>query len=334
MLNPLHLRTLSVVLRTGSFAAAGRHLGYTGSAVSQQMSALEADSGLLLFEREAHGVRPTAEAQLLSERAIETLGAFATLQDAVREMAAGTRGRLGLGSFPTASEVLIPRALARFGRDFRDVEVRFEDGEPHQLVPGCSRATSTSSSCSATTWSRRAGRPAACVRRCSPSPYGCWCPTAAKPSGRTGAPDGLRGRLVDLHPRGNRRHLGPRASLRRRRLHPAHPLPQQRLRRRTQLRPGRLRSRGGAPPGLPRPPRPARRRRHRAAPAPTRRGPDEARPPQPSHGRHGRALRARRRRRSPIPEKISLPSARGSKPNISPTSSSRLTVRWCSSDAA
>jgi len=134
VLNPLHLRTLSVVLRTGSFAAAGRHLGYTGSAISQQMSALEADSGLRLFEREAQGVRPTAEAQLLSERAIETLGAFATLQDAVREMAAGTRGRLGLGSFPTASEVLIPRALARFGRDFRDVEVRFEDGEPHQLV--------------------------------------------------------------------------------------------------------------------------------------------------------------------------------------------------------
>lgn len=134
MLNPLHLRTLSVVLRTGSFAAAGRHLGYTGSAVSQQMSALEVDCGLVLFEREAHGVRPTAEALLLSERAIETLGAFATLQDAVREIASGTRGRLGLGSFPTASEVLIPRALARFDRHFADVEVRFEDGEPHQLV--------------------------------------------------------------------------------------------------------------------------------------------------------------------------------------------------------
>ena len=47
--------TLSVVLRTGSFAAAGRHLGYTGSAVSQQMKALEAESGLVLFERGAHG---------------------------------------------------------------------------------------------------------------------------------------------------------------------------------------------------------------------------------------------------------------------------------------
>ena len=89
MLNPLHLRTLSVVLRTGSFAAAGRHLGYTGSAVSQQMKALEAESGLVLFERGAQGVEPTAEAQLLSERAIETLGALATLQEAVREIAAG-----------------------------------------------------------------------------------------------------------------------------------------------------------------------------------------------------------------------------------------------------
>ena len=134
MLNPLHLRTLSVVLRTGSFAAAGRHLGYTGSAVSQQMKALEVESGLVLFERGAHGVRPTAEAQLLSERAIETLGALAALQEAVREIAAGTRGRLGLGSFPTASEVLAPPALARFGRDFPDVEVRLEDGEPQELL--------------------------------------------------------------------------------------------------------------------------------------------------------------------------------------------------------
>ena len=59
MLNPLHLRTLSVVLRAGSFAAAGRQLGYTGSAVSQQMVALEAESRLTLFLRGAHGIRPT-----------------------------------------------------------------------------------------------------------------------------------------------------------------------------------------------------------------------------------------------------------------------------------
>ena len=135
MLRPLHLRTLSAVLRTGSFAAAGRQLGYTGSAVSQQMSALETDSGLVLFERSAHGIRPTPAARLLAERAGETLGSLAALEEAVGEIARGVRGRLGLGSFPTASEVLVPPALARFARGFAHVDVRFDDGEPDDLLP-------------------------------------------------------------------------------------------------------------------------------------------------------------------------------------------------------
>ena len=223
----------------------------------------------MLFERGAHGVQPTAEGQLLSERAIETLGALAALQEAVRGIAAGTRGRLGLGSFPTASEVLAPRALARFGRDFGDVEVRLEDGEPQSCSPGCSRATSTSSSSFATTWSRRAGRPAVCVRRCSPSlcvlvlvPLGGprWNGT---PSGPVPLTDFADASWISTR-EGNRGHPGPRTSLRRRWLRTPDPLSQQRLRRRPQLRPGRPRSRGGAPPGLPRPRRVARCRRDRS----------------------------------------------------------------------
>lgn len=135
MLSPLHLRTFSVVMRLGSFAAAGRELGYTGSAVSQQISALESETGLALFERYGHTIRATQSAQLLSERAGETLGALKALEQAVGEMATGTRGRLGLGSFPTASEVLIPAVLGRFSRTFPDIEVRFHDGEPETLVP-------------------------------------------------------------------------------------------------------------------------------------------------------------------------------------------------------
>lgn len=135
MLSPLHLRTLSVVLRLGSFAAAGRQLRYTGSAVSQQISALEADTGLTLFERAGHAIRPTKAAHMLSERSSETLGTFFSLEEAVRQMAAGTRGRLGLGSFPTASQALIPSTLGRFSRAFPDIDVRFYDGELEQLVP-------------------------------------------------------------------------------------------------------------------------------------------------------------------------------------------------------
>jgi len=78
-------------------------------------------------------VRPTAAASQVAARATEALGA---LERAVGEMAEGTRGRLGLGSFPTASEVFMVGALARFQRRLPGVEVVFVDGEPSDLVPG------------------------------------------------------------------------------------------------------------------------------------------------------------------------------------------------------
>ncbi|MCT1922737.1 LysR family transcriptional regulator, partial [Brevibacterium luteolum] len=37
----MHLESLNAVLETGSFSAAGKRLGYTTSAVSQQIAALE-----------------------------------------------------------------------------------------------------------------------------------------------------------------------------------------------------------------------------------------------------------------------------------------------------
>jgi DNA-binding transcriptional LysR family regulator len=114
MLNPLHLRTLIAVLRTGSFAEAARRLGYTGSAVSQQMASLERAAKLSLFERDAHGIRPTPTADFLAQRAQEVLAAFGEFEDDVQAMSEGSVGRVRLGSFPTASQQLLPLALSVF----------------------------------------------------------------------------------------------------------------------------------------------------------------------------------------------------------------------------
>ena len=62
MLNPVHLKTLTVVLRFGSFADAARYMGYTSSAVSQQISALERQLKVRLFDRDARSIRPTSAA--------------------------------------------------------------------------------------------------------------------------------------------------------------------------------------------------------------------------------------------------------------------------------
>lgn len=135
MLNPVHLRTLAMVVLTGSFADAARRLGYTASAVSQQIAALERSVRMPLFDRDPHSVRPTPAAEFLAARSHEALAALSALEDEVRAMAEGTIGRLRLGSFPTASEQLLPRALPVLISGDSRLEIHLDEGEPDELVP-------------------------------------------------------------------------------------------------------------------------------------------------------------------------------------------------------
>ena len=134
MLNPLHLRTLAAVLQTGSFAVAARQLGYTPSAVSQQIAALERATRLPLFEREARSIRPTPAAAILASRGQEVLAVLGALHDELRGLAEGSTGAVRLGSFPTASEQLLPPALARLSVSNPSVEVVLDEGEPVELT--------------------------------------------------------------------------------------------------------------------------------------------------------------------------------------------------------
>jgi DNA-binding transcriptional LysR family regulator len=109
-----YLDTFRSVARHGSFTAAASALGYTQSAVSRQVSALEAELGAPLFDRLPRGVRLTEEGacvlthvDALFDRLDVARGEIAALRDA-----AG--GSLRVGAFPTAVATLIPRALAEF----------------------------------------------------------------------------------------------------------------------------------------------------------------------------------------------------------------------------
>ncbi|WP_236794793.1 LysR family transcriptional regulator [Amycolatopsis sp. GM8] len=135
MLNPVHLQTLTTVLRFGSFADAARQLGYTGSAVSQQMSALERQLKVTLFERDAHSVRPTPAAVEIVNRSAGALGALQGLADDIERITTGRLGRLRIGSFPTASEQLLPAGLTRLRRVSPRLDVHLDEDEPASLVP-------------------------------------------------------------------------------------------------------------------------------------------------------------------------------------------------------
>ena len=125
-----------MVIRTGSFADAARQLGYTGSAVSQQISSLERSIRMPLFERSAHSVRPTQAAHFLAEQSQEVLQNITALEDELVLLGEGQLGRLRLGSFPSASQRLLPQALAILLAGQPLVEVTLDEAEPRDLIVG------------------------------------------------------------------------------------------------------------------------------------------------------------------------------------------------------
>jgi DNA-binding transcriptional LysR family regulator len=135
MLNVNRLRILIEVATRGSFSAAADALSYTQSAVSQQVAALEAETGVTLLERLPRGVRLTPAGEVLLEYAE---GIIARLHAAEAEMAAiaGLRGgQLRMASFPTAGATLMPLAIAIFRAQHPEVELTLAEGEPEEIAP-------------------------------------------------------------------------------------------------------------------------------------------------------------------------------------------------------
>ena len=109
--SPTGLRVLREIAQTGSFSAAAASLGYTQSAVSRQVAALEAAAGRRLFDRARNGVTLTPAGARLLTSAVRVLD---ELDSARRELAGEqTGGRpVRLGAFPTAAAGIVPKAIA------------------------------------------------------------------------------------------------------------------------------------------------------------------------------------------------------------------------------
>jgi DNA-binding transcriptional LysR family regulator len=135
MLNVTRLKVLREVAYRGSISAAAEALSYTQSAVSQQISTLEAETGMALLERHPRGVSLTAAGQALVGHAEEILAGLEAAEAALSEIAGLRGGRLRMASFPTAGATLMPLAIATFRAAYPDVELTLAEGEPEEIAP-------------------------------------------------------------------------------------------------------------------------------------------------------------------------------------------------------
>ncbi|MEU2388863.1 LysR family transcriptional regulator [Streptomyces sp. NPDC012461] len=129
----LHILRAVADHRTVTAAAAALHL--TPSAVSQQLAALEQETGHRLVERGARGVRLTPAGEILLSH---TNAVLAQLERAEAELAAygsGSAGTVTVASFATGIAEVVAPAVARLARSAPGIRIRVQDAEGDASLP-------------------------------------------------------------------------------------------------------------------------------------------------------------------------------------------------------
>ena len=115
-----NLQAFEAVARRRSFALAAAELNLTASAISHQVSRLEAQLDIRLFERSAHGVRlsPAGEHYLMHVGA--ALNAIATATDDLRH---GIRNSLYVHSAPSIASLWLMPRLHHFAQAYPEISL-------------------------------------------------------------------------------------------------------------------------------------------------------------------------------------------------------------------
>ncbi len=120
-----HLAALEAIGREGSFSAAARDLGYTQSAISQQIALLERIAGARLVERPG-GPRPvslTQAGELMARHGRRVVDQLAAARADLAAWSAGATGELRVGTYHSVGARILPRVIGRLATAAPDVRV-------------------------------------------------------------------------------------------------------------------------------------------------------------------------------------------------------------------
>jgi DNA-binding transcriptional LysR family regulator len=113
-----NLLAFEAVARRRSFGLAAAELHLTASAISHQVARLEADLGVRLFERSAHGVRLSDAGERYLER---VAGALAAISTATEDLRKGVGNSLYVHSAPSIASLWLMPRLRGFAQAHPDI---------------------------------------------------------------------------------------------------------------------------------------------------------------------------------------------------------------------
>ncbi|MGN7455717.1 LysR family transcriptional regulator [Paenibacillus pasadenensis] len=122
----MELRQLHYVIQIAkelNFSRAAEKLHIAQPSLSQQLSKLEKEIGVLLVRRTTNSVELTHAGEVFVDKAQDILDRIEQLKTEMEDMAQMKRGRLVIGSLPITGSHILPIVLPEFGQRFPDIEL-------------------------------------------------------------------------------------------------------------------------------------------------------------------------------------------------------------------
>lgn len=124
------LRMLREVAVRGTLAAAATSLGYTASAASQQIAALERATGQSVLERVGRGVQLTDAGHALAAHAEEVFAGIEHAQAALEAIGDEPTGTVRISTFESFASALMPEVVTRLAAECPGVTLRSTQLDP------------------------------------------------------------------------------------------------------------------------------------------------------------------------------------------------------------
>lgn len=129
-----HLRYFEAVARHSHVTRAAEELHIAQPALSKQISQLEQELDIALFNRVGRSVRLTEAGEALLPHARAVLAQVEVARAEMAERVGLRKGRVSIGTTPTVGTRLLPAALAEFSRQHPGIEFRLSEAGLQTLL--------------------------------------------------------------------------------------------------------------------------------------------------------------------------------------------------------
>jgi len=133
-MNLQQLEYIVAIDRHRHFARAAEHCFITQATLSMMVKKLEAELGLVLFDRSKQPVVPTEAGTRIIEQARQVLREVDGITEITKEIRTGIGGELRIGIIPTLAPYLLPLFLPRLLQHYPDIRLRIQEQTTEQLL--------------------------------------------------------------------------------------------------------------------------------------------------------------------------------------------------------